>query len=195
MQRSFDWQYFLRFVVIYLVLFYANQLFWGIVDPRNFYIPFADKYLNYIRLLIGSILGFSNQVIHLFGYNTVVDGLYLFKPGSTTLYMDQPCIGFGVMFFWIAFIWAAQSKSTMRFKIKWSLIGLLSIWVINCTRVVLLFFALEKQWALARFDAHDMFNYASYVAIILLIWAANANSEKVQTDSNYNRSPELNPAP
>jgi len=187
-QRLFDWKFFVRFIGIYIVLYYGNLLFWGIIDPKNYYSPFADKYLNYISLLITSVFGFSSMIIHFFGVDTIVDGRYLFIPNGTALYMDQPCLGLGVMFFWIAFIFAAKNPAT--FKIKWAIIGVLSIWLINCARVTLLFFALEKNWAIGRLDAHDMFNYAAYVVIALLIWLVNINSGKLRANGISKVNPE-----
>ena len=83
--------------------------------------------------------------------------------------MDVPCIGLGIMFFWIAFITAGASLPVR--KIAWCLGGLAAIWLINCLRVTILLYSLEKDWNIGQYvDAHDMFNYSAYIIILFFIW-------------------------
>ncbi len=171
----FDWSFFGRFLLIFLPLYFINNFYWGLIDPKNYYSPFLANYLNYFSVITASILHTSNVFLHGLGISSLVYGKIIYVINGKSLSMDVPCIGLGIMFFWIAFITAGSSAT--RHKITWCLGGVASIWVINCLRVTILLYSLEKDWNIGKYvDAHNMFNYAAYSLILILIWFESKNS-------------------
>lgn len=167
--KYFDFRYFIRFVLILLLIHYFDIFFRGITDPKNIYSPFIDHNLNYVSWLRNSILHTSNILAHTFGLNTHVDGkiIKVFKGSSVVL--NLPCLGLGIMSFWIAFIFAHQKNFAVR--LQWGLIGVLAIWLINCLRISLLLVALQNKWKVNKYiDHHDLFKLVAYAAIGLMIY-------------------------
>jgi len=85
------------------------------------------------------------------------------------------CLGLGIFSFWTAFV-LAQSLP-IRKKILLTLGGIAGIWLLNCLRIGLLLVALEKDlkawkqsWSfIGKVNHHDLFNYACYTFILLMI--------------------------
>lgn len=186
--QVFGWSFFGRFLLIFLPLYCINHYYWGLIDPKNYYVPFLADHLNYFSVITSSILQTSNVFLHGLGISSLVDGKLIFVIGGKSLSMDVPCIGLGIMFFWVAFIIAGTSS--IKHKIKWCMGGLGAIWLINCLRVTILLYSLEKDWNLGKYvDAHDMFNYAAYVVILMLIWVESKSNFLYKTGfaSNNNQ--------
>ncbi|MCY7421439.1 MAG: exosortase/archaeosortase family protein [Chitinophagaceae bacterium] len=167
--QSFDWAYFKRFLLIFIPLYYCNLYYWGLIDPKNYYSLFLATHFNYFSVITASILHTSNVFLHWLAVNTLVQGKLIYVVNGTSLSMDVPCIGLGIMFFWIAYI--AAGIKTIKHKIQWCLGGLAAIWLLNCLRVTVLMYSLENSWNIGQYvDAHDLFNYAAYSIILLFIW-------------------------
>lgn len=117
--------------------------------------------------------------LHWLGISALVDGKLIYVINGKSLSMDVPCIGLGIMFFWVAFIIAGTSLA--KRKIAWCIGGLIAIWLINCLRVTILLYSLEKDWNIGQYvDAHDMFNYTAYGVILMFIW--------IESRSTYNEN-------
>lgn len=169
--------YLVKFALIFIPLYYFNLFFWGITDPRNYYSPFADHYLNYISLITASILHTSNFINHLLGIHSVVQGNVIGVYNVASLTMEPPCVGLGIMSFWVALI--LPYKSSLKRRIYWCIGGVIAIWFINCCRVSLLMYSLQKNWNTAKYiDEHDLFNYAAYAVVLLLIYLFNTDSNR-----------------
>ncbi len=182
-----DLAFFGKFLLIFIPLYFANLLFWGLVDPNNYYSFFIDNYLNYFDWITATILHTSNLMVHAAGINAVVDGNLLVVKNSNILQMEPACIGISNMIFWIAFIFAGSN--TVRYKIKWSLIGIGAIWLLNCIRVAGLLYVLEHNLISAsNVDTHEEFNYATYAVIILLIWIVNSKLGKANQGDNMGKA-------
>lgn len=169
--KYLDLGYFIKFLVIYLVLDNGNYFMIGLTTPEGMYVPFTQKYLNYPDWTIQSILYTSRGICSLFGFNTNVSGPYLQLVGGHAVKMAWPCIGFGMMSFWAAFILAHQLA--WKSKLKWTVAGIISIWFVNCWRVALILIAQSNTIQLDKYlDHHAMFNIASYIVIglLLMLW-------------------------
>ena len=167
--KYFDLHYFLRLISILILLYYFKFFFRGITDPKNFYSPFIDHNLNYVTGLKSSILNTSNVLAHAFGLNSYVDGKIIRIPKGAGVVLNLPCLGLGIMSFWIAFIFAHQNNLAKRFQ--WCLIGVAAIWFINCLRISLLLFAVQSKWKVNKYiNHHDLFNLVAYAIIILMIY-------------------------
>lgn len=165
-----DLAYFLKFLFLFLVLYYGNIFYIAVIDPKGIlYSPFLERYLNYIVWLRNSILYTSNSMLHAFGITSSVILPYKLKilHGAyvETIY---ECLGLGLMSFWIAFV--SAEKGTWKKKIQWVFIGIVSIWIINCLRITLLIIALQYDRRIAVMDHHTFFNIFAYALIVLLIY-------------------------
>lgn len=161
-----DTSYLLRFLFLLLILYYGNLAFIAIIDPRGaVYSPFLDNHLNYINWLRNSYLIVSSQLAHLAGYHTHPTFPYRLS-SDTGRYVEMvyDCLGIGFLSFWTAFVWANNSNKTNR--LVWWLLGLFSIWLINCVRVAILLIAVINHWQYNRYmDHHTLFNLCAYALI------------------------------
>lgn len=175
----FDVTYFVRFILLFLALYYFNVLYIGIVDWRgSVYSPFLDKNLNYIEWLRNSILYTSNMIAHILGLKSYVSLPFRVKifqgPYVETVYA---CLGLGIMSFWVAFVSAHQAD--WKRKALWIAIGTFSIWFINCWRIALLLLALQYRKAInGYFNHHTLFNIVAYLLIAFLVYLHAKNMRK-----------------
>jgi len=142
----------------------------GLSAPGGHYSSFVHNHLNYIGWLRFALLHSSKIVLTFLGYNVFVENMYIIRMhGGLGVRIVYSCIGFGIMSFWIAFIFA-NAGSWVK-KTKWILGGLLLIWCINVARISLLLVAINKQWQpVLHFDHHTLFNIATYSAIFIMIY-------------------------
>lgn len=92
--------------------------------------------------------------------------------------MVYSCLGIGIFSFWGAFIIA--NEGTALNKLKWVLIGTLTIWLINVGRIVLLLLAHNNKWVSPiNINHHTMFNIVAYGAIFLLMYAFDRSQKKL----------------
>jgi exosortase/archaeosortase family protein len=135
-----------------------------------FYLYAIDKYFNYIKLLRWLLLHCALWLLQLFGYKAYLHDAFTIRlQGGRGVHVVYECIGYGVMIFWIAFVFA--NKGNFIKKIKWIAGGLLLIWTINVVRISLMLVAVNNNWpTLLNLDNHAWFNIAAYTAILLLIF-------------------------
>ncbi len=177
LSKSFDIAHLLRFICLFVPMYYINLFVWGITDPRNYYSPFIDNYLNYISWIDNSILYTSNLIVHAFGLNSFVIGKLIKIPAGAGVWLMPPCTGLGIMSFWIAFV--VSHRLHWKIKFYWSLTGVAIIWFVNCWRIAVLLMSLQNKWATFKFlDHHEMFNIAAYCVVLLLIYLFNKRSRK-----------------
>lgn len=162
-------RFIIKFLVFFLGLHYGNEFFIGITAPGGFYVPFLDHHLNYVAWIRHSVLYGAKLVSGLFGYEAYVDGPYHLR--STTgaaVTMVYSCIGLGIMSFWTGFVLAHAIH--WKKKLVWVVIGLVSIWVVNCFRVSIILAATVNRWNTNKYlDHHDTFNIIAYIIVFILV--------------------------
>jgi exosortase/archaeosortase family protein len=138
--------------------------------PGGHYSAFVHDYLNYIEWFRFGLLHSSKIILTFLGYNVFVENMYVIRMyDGLGVRIVYSCIGFGIMSFWTAFIFA-NSGSWVK-KVKWILGGLLLIWCLNITRICLLLVAINKKWKTVFYlDHHTIFNVATYSAIFIMIY-------------------------
>ena len=159
-----------KFLVLFLGFHFGCEFFIGITAPGGLYIQFLDEHLNFIAWLRESILFGSNLICSLFNYPAYIDGPYHLRSAETGqgVQMVYSCIGYGIMSFWAGFVLAHSSP--WKKKLRWTLLGLMVIWIINCFRVAIILIATVRNWNINRFiDHHDFFNIVAYIFIFILI--------------------------
>ena len=166
-----DLGFLLRFVILFLLLYFTNQSFEAITNPPGLvYSPFFDHYLNYVHLVKLSILYIGQLIANAAGiHSDFLQDYTLRLTNGSAVKMYYECAGFGLISFWIAFI-TSHNTSWQR-KVGWSITGIFAIWLINCFRFALILQVLNKDGQLGKgFDHHAVFNYSSYVAIFIMCW-------------------------
>jgi exosortase/archaeosortase family protein len=150
----------------------------GLAAPGGYYCAFINNYLNYPAWLRAMLLYSSKIVLSIFGYHVLVDGIYTVRMyGGYGVHLVYSCIGFGIMSFWIAFIFA--NKVIWQKKIKWIVTGLVLIFFINVIRISLLLVAVNKKWPIpSNISHHTLFNIAAYILIFIMIYLFDRSEKK-----------------
>jgi len=159
----------LTFLSLFLLLHYFNILFFGLTTPENHYSPFLDNHLNYIRGLRHLLLGSSEWLLRLAGYDTVSNDMELLVAGKGHIRVLYSCLGLGVMSFLTAFVIAFPA--TLRQKLVFLLPALIIIQLLNILRFVLLALFWKSPGSLI-IDHHTVFDAIIYVLIVvsLYVW-------------------------
>ena len=160
----------------------------GLAAPGGHYVAFVHNYLDYINWFRFALLHTSKMVLTFLGYDVFVENIYIIRMryglGVRVVYS---CIGFGVMSFWIAFVFA-NSGSWIK-KTKWILGGLLIIWCINVARIILLLVAINKNWkTFFSIDHHTLFNIATYTAIFIMIYFFSKSDKGLRKETSEIRN-------
>ena len=168
--KNLDLGYLLKFLFVFLGLYYFHILFLGLTTPDGkFYSSFLENNLNYIAALRSSILHVSHFLLSFFHFNSYVEGTQIIRSSNAAVEVWLPCLGLGISSFWVAFVVA--HKIAIKSKILWSVAGVALIWFINCWRIALLLIALDKEWYYGSFiDHHTAFNVVAYIVIGLMVF-------------------------
>lgn len=173
--------YVLKFLLFFCVFYYGTLAVIGLASPGGYYSTFVHNDLNYIGWLRFAILYCSKLLLAIFGYSTFIDRIYTLRmQGGYGVHLVYSCIGFGVMSFWVAFIFANKVK--WQKKVIWIMAGLVSIFIINVIRISLLLVAVNKKWSNSlNLDNHTLFNIAAYILIFMMIYLFDRSEKKDNT--------------
>ena len=102
------------------------------------------------------------------------------EESGESIRMVYSCVGYGIMSFWIAFVLA--NKGELNKKLKWTLFGLLILWIINVLRLSLLLLSLKNNWHIPfGWDHHAWFNILAYSFIFLMIYLYDRTNKATRT--------------
>jgi exosortase/archaeosortase family protein len=183
-------RYAAKFLVAFCFLYYGTIAVIGLATPGNHYIPFIDHYFGYYRWLRDSLLYGSKYLSKLLGYTVDIwPPNYLRVRSGKGVMLAYDCLGYGVISFWLAFVFA--NSSGIKTKLAWMLSGVAALWLINVIRITAFLIAHNHNWPMPLgWDHHTWFNIASYVLIFFLIWFY----DKKNTTTNNITSPKLTEA-
>jgi exosortase/archaeosortase family protein len=163
-------QFVMKFIFLFLLIYYSFVSIIAITAPGGFYVPFIDHYFNLIAWLKTSLILGSTFLLNIMGYETYqLDNFILRIVNGKGVRIAHDCAGHGILSFWLAYTLSISiSKSK---KIFWLLIGAFILWFINVLRITLLILALNKNWDMPfGIDHHTWFNIFSYLFIFVLIY-------------------------
>lgn len=162
--------YLAKFLGLFCLLFYGTEAIIGLSSKENSYSPFVASYLDFVTPFRELLLKLSKVLLSLFGYSSfLVDSFTLRLSDGSGVRMVYSCIGYGVLSFWAAFVFA--NKGTWKKKAVWIAGGCLALCAINVARVSLLLLATSKSWPIPLgWDHHTWFNILSYGLIFTMIW-------------------------
>jgi exosortase/archaeosortase family protein len=172
--------YLLKFLLTFCLLYYGTIALIGITAPGGYYSPFAARYLNYVAALRGLLLYCAKLLLQALGFNVYLKDIYTIKlQNGLGVHLVYSCIGYGVMIFWVSFIFA--NKGSWITKAKWITGGLLAIWIVNVLRIALVLIAINKKWpSLFNLDSHTLFNIVAYAVIFFMIYLYDRSQNKQQ---------------
>jgi exosortase/archaeosortase family protein len=160
----------LRFVLGFCILYYGTIAFIGIASPGGYYIEWLDRHLNFVSWLRAALLQCSRGMMLLLGYDVYLKDVYTIRViKGAGVHVGYDCIGYGVLYFWIAFIYANQVG--WKKQVKWLLGGVALIFTVNIARITLLLLAVNKKIpTVGNWDNHTLFNIAAYLVIFTMIY-------------------------
>ena len=178
--------YLLKFIMCFCVLYYGTMAMIGLASPGGHYVAFIHDYLDYVGWLRFLLLHTSKKILAALGYNTFVDGLYtIYMYGGRGVRLVYSCIGFGVMSFWIAFIYA--NKVHWQKKVKWAMGGIVLLFFINVIRISLLLVVINDHWNNPfNLDNHTLFNIVAYIFIFIMIYLFDLAEKKADLRKTNN---------
>jgi exosortase/archaeosortase family protein len=164
----------IKFLVLFLIFYYFNILFFGITNPGNHYSAFLEEHLNYIQGLRTFLLNSSAQILSWMGFTTITNNYELLVAGKGTIRLVYSCLGLGLISFFCAFVIAYPKK--LNQKIVFGVTGILGIEFLNIVRFVLLTLFWNKR-ANQIVDHHTIFNIILYIIIVisLYFWVKHNN--------------------
>lgn len=157
----------IKFIVLFLLFYYSNILYFGLTSPGNNYNAFLDQYFNYIDWLRWGLLHTAGTLLTWLGFTAKVGSDQLLVVGHGIIELIYTCLGLGVMSFFAAFIIAYPKK--LKPKLIFLITGLLGIQVLNIIRLMLL----ALYWNRARnriIDHHIIFDVIIYIVIIVALY-------------------------
>jgi exosortase/archaeosortase family protein len=159
----------IKFIVLFLIFYYFNVLFFGLISPGNHYSHFLARHFNYIQGLRSLLLSCTAQIINWFGFEAIYNDIDLLVAGKGTIRLAYDCLGLGLMSFFSAFVLSYPQK--LKHKIIFLITGIFLIQFLNTIRFVLLALFWNKR-AGQIIDHHTLFNITLYIiiAISLYFW-------------------------
>jgi len=152
----------ITFIVLFVVFYYFNILFFRATNPGPHYNDFLTRHLNYIQALRWALLFGTAQLLKLFGFAAVFNNYELLVAGHGTIQVVYTCLGLGVLSFFVAFVFAYPKLR--KEKIIALIIGIAVIEFLNIVRFMLLALFGNKQIS-KLIDHHTLFNIIIYLII------------------------------
>lgn len=148
------------------MLYYGTYAFIGLSAKGGLYIEWF-KYVDYVSFYRKILLKSSEGLLTILGYHAYTRGsFYLYVNGKNGIQLVYQCLGIGIISFWVAYI-VTDIVGTLKSKIKWVLIGVTTITILNIIRLTLLLVAANKKWLnVANFDHHNFYNIVLYLIVL-----------------------------
>ena len=163
------------FLILFLLFYYFNILFFGITSPGSHYYPFLAEHLNYINGLRVFLLESSATVLGWFGFASVHNSTELLVAGKGTIVLVYSCLGLGLISFFSAFVIAYPKR--LKQKMIFLIAGIIGIELLNIIRFVVLALFWSKK-ANRIIDHHTIFNIILYIVIMISLYCWVKQNDK-----------------
>jgi exosortase/archaeosortase family protein len=176
-------RYLLKFILSFCFLYYGTKAIIGLASPGGYYAAFINEYLNYVKWFRYALLYSAKALLSISGYKVFVQNMYTLRMyNGHGVHLVYSCLGFGILSFWAAFIFA--NKTNWRKKIIWIVGGWAMISFINVIRLsLLLISANEKKATTLNIDNHTLFNIAAYLLVFVMIYLFDRSQKKSGEES------------
>lgn len=176
----------LSFLSLFSALYLFNLFFIAVTGPGGVYLSWLDQNLNYIAGLRSLLLGTCAAILKLFGYSVHTSQYSLHVAGYSGIKLVYSCLGYGIMSFFIAFIFTWPKVINWKQKLVFAIAGLFLIQFLNVVRFILLSLFWNKRFLNGMIDHHDIYNIFIYAVILsLLYWWINY-AGKPTADEKFN---------
>ncbi len=166
------------FLILYLLFDYANKFFNNVNTPdAKYFNAYVSEHFNYIQLLRTSLILSTVKIMELMGYFMMYSKTQILALNGIPSNINYGCLGLGVFSFWAAFVLAFPKS--LKEKLKFLIIGLVSIFLLNVFRLVILtILTVEIPYEKEYFTYHhDAFNFFVYTVLFIMIyfWVKKSN--------------------
>ncbi len=163
---------YLRFIFLFLLLYWGTFIVIGLAAPGGLYFPFVQKYLDYVTWLRLSLLHGSKYFLSLFGYFSHLEPDFTLRlNGGNHIIIAYDCAGYGVLSFWIAYILSSPIPKLYQ-RLCWLITGCFMLWFINCLRISLYLLSRNGIAGIPfKMEHHLFYNIVSYLFIGILIFS------------------------
>ena len=161
----------IKFLLVFFILYLFFPFYRGITGVGGkMYSPFLDSHFNIIRGFTGFLTGASRFILEALHYHVYQKDFHSIRIDSSRgINVNPSCLGWGVMSFWVAFVFA--NDGVWQHKLKWMFSGLFFICALNITRIVFITLAIHSRWrTVVSLDHHTIFNILSYGCIFILMY-------------------------
>lgn len=182
MQKNNFIVYLVKFLGAFCILYFGTKAVIGLTVPGGHYSPFVAGYLDYPALLRSSLLHGTKLMVAIFGFDTYFrDAYHVTVVGGRGVRIVYACLGYGLLSFWIAFIYA--NSGSFQKKMTWMLAGCFLIWLINVMRISLVLIAANLHWQIfMTMEQHTLYNIVTYICIFIMIWFFQRSGKKDLAD-------------
>jgi exosortase/archaeosortase family protein len=153
----------IKFLSLVAVLNACYYGYVGLVDPKgSYYSAFLARF-SIIDLLTQAIIYPVKWLMGLLGYAMENHDNIIRIAGSSGVKIAFPCLGIGIMIVLVSFIISYPLKGE---KIKFIMLGLIAVHLINIARIFTILTVNHKYPAL-KGNTHEYFNYIAWLMCFL----------------------------
>lgn len=169
----------LRFVLSFCIMYYGTIGFIGLSSEGGYYVSWLDQYFNYVAWMRAALLHSAKEILHWMHFPVELKDAFTIRfAGGAGVHVGYDCIGYGVVYFWIAFIYANQVALSKR--LKWLFGGVALIFTVNVIRIALMVISVNYHWkSPGDLDNHTLFNIVAYTVIFSMIYAFDRSEKKI----------------
>lgn len=158
----------LLFLFSYCALYSVNYVLTGLIQPGGYYNYWFANNLDYISTLRFFLLNSTSFILHLFGFETSLDGNILWVNGGRNIRMVYSCIGINMLCIWWAFVIVAPMRAKSR--VVYFILGTMCLIVLNIFRLIMLTTS-TGDYSFGEFalEHHTIYNCVVYGIILIAI--------------------------
>jgi exosortase/archaeosortase family protein len=138
--------------------------------PGNSYLPWLDKYFDYVEAYRNILLESSAVLLRILGHDPTVSEYVVRMENGYGVRLVYSCLGFAILSFWWAMILAFPQ--TLKNKLLYLIGGTLIIVGLNVIRITAVAIVYASKWAREHpdFDHHMVFNIVAYGALFYMLY-------------------------
>lgn len=162
--------FFVKFFGCFSALYFFLPFYRGLIGiGGKMYFPYFENHYNLIVGFTNFLTSSARLILNIIGFEVFQKNYHSLRIGfSKGVSVNPSCLGWAVLSFWVAFVFA--DKGLLKHKLKWMLIGVISINLLNISRIVLITIANHLRWKpITSLDHHQTFNVASYFCVVILV--------------------------
>ena len=169
------------FLIKLMVFFFVLDTFFVLMigitsNGGDFHSEFITKHLNLVKWTENFLLHAGGIFTMLFNHSYAIEGKRLVLDNGSAVILGYSCIGFSVMSFYAAFIFAFPQQ--IKKKIYYFFGGLAVIVLLNIIRIggLAMVYSSRTYQEVVTIDHHDIFNFIVYVVVFIIFFKFTKSS-------------------